>query len=367
MKSFNHKKLIIIRNILIVLLLLSVAACSQRSTTVSIQGQSDRAVVVDCMGRNVQVVKNPQRIACLCPEAGHAVAMMGKGDKIVAVVDGLKRDVIMTTMYPNIKDASVPRVSGFINIEELIACHPDLVFIKEDTARDQGEIDKLNRSGLTYLVVDYTNMEEQLRAIDVVGRAVSNEEQAAQYRQYYQQCLEKVNAIVETIPKENRVHIYHSVNEATRTDVKDTLSADIFEAAGAVNVSLQTTNLRLYEGKYYASLEQILLWNPDAILCSEPGVAGYIKNNAQWSALSAVKNDKVFQMPNGISRWGHPSSLETPLAILWTAKTIYPGLFMDVDLNSEVKNFYRQFFNLDVSDDHARQILNGTGMREAKN
>lgn len=360
-----NKKLLIL-SLLLACIVLSIVACPKRNLSTRSQNQGDRITVVDCMGRTVNVVKDPQRIACLCPEAGHAVAMMGKGDRIVSVIDGLKRDVIMTSLYPNIRDASVPRVNGFINIEELVASRPDLVFIKGDTARDQGEIDKLDRSGLTYVVVDYNSMEEQLEAINVVGRAVGNEAQADRYRQYYRKCLDRINEKLGGIPEEERVRIYHSVNEATRTDIKDTLPADVFNAAGTNNVSLEVDDLRFYEGKYYASLEQILFWNPDVIFCSEPGVARYIMGNDQWAALTAVKNNRVYQMPNGISRWGHPSSLETPLAVTWTAKTVYPQMFSDIDMNNEVKYFYHQFFNLNVSDDQVRQIMSGTGMREAR-
>ncbi len=39
------------------------------------------------------------------------------------------------------------------------------------------------------------------------------------------------------------------------------------------------------------------------------------------------KNHCAYQAPIGISRWGHPGSLETPLAVLWTAKTVYPDKF----------------------------------------
>jgi iron complex transport system substrate-binding protein len=102
------------------------------------------------------------------------------------------------------------------------------------------------------------------------------------------------------------------------------------------------------------------------ILVNESGVADYILNSRQWSSLSAVKNRKVYQMPNGISRWGHPGSLETPMAILWTAKTLYPNLFSGLDMVSETKSFYKEFYNYDLPEELVRQILSGKGMRVSK-
>jgi iron complex transport system substrate-binding protein len=83
--------------------------------------------------------------------------------------------------------------------------------------------------------------------------------------------------------------------------------------------------------------------------------------------VSAVKNKRVYQMPIGISRWGHPGSLETPLALLWTAKTIYPDYFRDIDIFAETKTFYKRFFNYELGDALVRQMLTGQGMRLDKN
>jgi iron complex transport system substrate-binding protein len=161
------------------------------------------------------------------------------------------------------------------------------------------------------------------------------------------------------------VRIYHSVNEAVRTDSKGTLPADWTEAAGVINVSVNE-DLKFSNNKYFANMEQILLWNPDAILVNEQGVADYILTEKQWAPLKAVQNKRVYQMPNGISRWGHPGSLETPLAVLWTCKILYPELCQDIDMMQETKSFYQDFFNLDLSDEMAAKVLSGIGMREPK-
>lgn len=352
---------------LLILMLFITAGCGNKEAeqSKSTAPGHDVITVTDCMDRKVQVPVTINRIACLCPESGHAVAMLGQGDKIVAVVEGLKRDVLLTEMYPSIKNASVPRTNGMINIEELVKSNPDLIFIKGETARNDGEVEKLKKAGIPYLVVDYNSMEEQQKAIEMIGQSIGAKEKAFKYADYYRNCVERVSKQVKDIPESSKVRVYHSINEATRTDMKGTLTADWTRAAGAYNVSVNA-NLRMLEGKYYASLEQILLWDADVFLVNEPGVPEYIMTNNQWAPLKAVKNHRVYQMPNGISRWGHPSSLETPLAVLWTAKTLYPDKFTDIDMIAEVKYFYSQFFNYPVSNELALEILNGKGMREAK-
>jgi iron complex transport system substrate-binding protein len=338
---------------------------SQNGAAALKEGAQGSVILKDFTGRQVVAPAEVERIGCLYAFTGHVLAMLGRGNDIVAVVEGLKRDVIMRELCPDIKDALVPSTSGAINLEELVKADPDLVFIRIDTASNEGEVAKLQKSAIPYLVVEYRNMKEQMDMIEMIGQAVGEHERALKYNEYYQRCIDRVQAKVKDIPIKERVRVYHSVNEATRTDAKVTLPADWLQAVGAVNVSLDQ-ELKFMEDKYYAGLEQILLWDPDVIIANEAGVADYIMKNKQWSSLSAVKNQKVYQMPNGISRWGHPGSLETPLAILWTAKTLYPEIFSDIDMMAETKYYYREFFNYPISDQEAAQVLSGMGMRSLR-
>lgn len=363
--KYNTKA--ILRSLLTVFLLLSLllsSACSKEENRETVPSANARTIT-DCIGREVKVPAQINRIACLCPESAYALAMFGQGDKIVAVVGGVKRDLILTEMYPGIKDLPVPKSSAVINIEELVKTDPDVVFVKKDSFSSEAEVQKLNKSKLPFLVVDFNSMKEQQYAIEMMGLVLGADDKAQKYNNYYQDCIERVKKRVELIPQGERVKVYHAINEATRTDIKGSLSADWLEAAGADNVSINK-DLKTLEGKYFASLEQILLWNPEVILVNETGVANYILTNNQWAPLQAVKNKKVWQLPNGISRWGHPSSPETPLAILWTAQTLYPEKFLDLDMAAQTRSFYKDFFGLELSEEVVDRIIAGEGMRIAR-
>ena len=122
----------------------------------------------------------------------------------------------------------------------------------------------------------------------------------------------------------------------------------------------------MYGNDYYASIEQILIWDPEVIIVNEPAAYKLILGHPQWSGISAVRNGKVYQLPNGISRWGHPGSVETPLALLWTVKTVYPEKSTHIDMNEEVRYYYKTFFNMDLDDVMIETILKGGDLREAK-
>lgn len=321
--------------------------------------------LADSFGRQVKVSTDIERIACLYAFTGHVVAMLGRGDDIVAVSNGLQRDVLLTTLYPAIRKALVPYFQGAVNIEELAKAKPDIVFVSAETGRNSAETAKLDACGLTWLVIDFHSMEQQQQAIALIGQAIGASEKAAVYNSYYRSCISRAAQGTAPIPPEIRARVYHATNEPTRTSPRQSLPEDWIRAAGLINVASQESP-RLFDGRHHVSIEQILLWNPDVILANEPGVAASIQESPAWGAIAAVRNGCVHQLPIGISRWGHPGSLETPLAILWTVKTVYPERFMAVDIHSEIGFFYKTFFNYDLSEEIIEQILSGRGMRLTK-
>jgi len=321
--------------------------------------------VTDSVGREVVIPARIQRIGCLYAFSGHVVTMLGRGNNIVAVSNGLKRDSLLHLLCPAILDARVPKSSGAINIEELLQAKPDILFIPADVERIKSEMKKLDRFGIPYLVVDYSNITEQQETINMMGKTLGKTYEASRYNNYFQDCMERVKKVTAGIPVEKRLRLYHSVNEATRTTINVSLTTDWLEVVGVINVALNRS-VKIFRGKNLVSLEQILLWNPDVILANEPSVTNHILHNRQWAPLTAVKYKKIFQMPIGISRWGHPGSIETPLAILWTAKQLYPEYFEDMDMRYETKQYYKNFFDYELSNEQVTKILSGKMTRLPK-
>lgn len=168
----------------------------------------DTITVTDSIGRQVVIPAKVERVACLYAFSGHVVTMLGKSSNIVAVNDGLKRDALLTEISPSIKNARVPTSSGAINIEELLNAKPHIAFISGDTAQNEGEVEKLRKIKIPYLVVDYRNIVEQQFAIRMIGQAVGAEDKALRYNGYYQSCIDSVQTKVNDIPLEDRVKVY---------------------------------------------------------------------------------------------------------------------------------------------------------------
>ena len=321
--------------------------------------------VTDCAGRNVLVPDKVNRIACLYLFAGHVVTMLGRGDDIAAVSNGLKRVSLLLDICPSIKDAMVPKSQGALNMEELLKAAPDVLFIAGDMSGNRGEMQKLERFGIPVIIIDYSDIESQMKAISIIGEAIGRTERAEEYNRYYRQTVERVKAVTDKIPEDNKLSLYYSENEATRTTIDNDLSTDWLGITGVKNVAIDHSG-NILEGKNFVSLEQIHIWNPEVILANEPHAIKLILEDRKWAVIDAVKNNRIYQMPIAISRWGHPGSIETPLAILWTAKKMYPSLFSKIDMKRETKYYYKTFFNYDLSDQKVKTILEGELERKPK-
>lgn len=346
---------------LTLLFAVSAAACGNAGRSTS---SGATKTITDFIGREVKVPEDPQRIVCMYASTAHMLAMLDKGDKIVGAADGVTRDQLMLTKYPAIEDVPTPYHSGSVNAEEVLALDPDLLFIREDLYSSEGEREKLDKLGIPYVVVDYYTLDELKKAIRVTGAAVGEEEKAEAYIAYMEKAIADVGAKLQGLSDEEKVRVYHSLNQATRTDIRDGICAEIMDAAGVIDVSA-TAGMTDIGKNVTVTLEQIYNWDPAAILCNEYAVTDYINAQEKWGGLQAVKDKKVFTLPIGATRWGHHGSMEPQMAVLYIAQLFYPDRFPDLDLGATVKQYYADYFGMQLDDATLTKILAGRGMRES--
>lgn len=344
----------------LIMLMFVLTGCDSKARNDDIQS-AQKPGLTDAGGRLVQPPAKAERIACLWAMSGHTTVMLGHGDQIVAVAQGMKRDIILNRLAPAIGSADAPMLSGIINIESLLKTNPDIIFISQDMYHNENERMKLEQTGIPYVVIGYNGIAQQQHMIALIGEMLGAQEKAAKYNDYYRNRVELVQSRIKDVPESARPRVYHALVEPLKTVGTPSLSNDWLLVAGAVNVSAAGPNKLSGGPESLISLEQIVVWQPQIIIVNEDGVVDAIMQNPQWQAIEAVQQGRVWQMPVGISRWGHPGSLETPLAILWTAKMLYPERFADIDMRAELKEFYHDFFDLDVSEEMADQILQGKG------
>ena len=329
------------------------------------QAAAEVKTAEDYLGREIIVPEQVDSVACLYAYIGQVVVLLDGGDKLCAVVAGNQRDELLLRRVPGIAELPVPYNSSSINIESLIGANPDVALIRYETALSPGELEKLDKSGLTYAVVDFYNIEQQKDSIKLVGDIIGKERQAEKYIDYYDRTLELIKSRTAGIPESERVSVYHSVNEVVRTNHSREISYYVLDAVGCINVAEGFGSTEL-GGKTNVSVEQIYLWDPDFVIANESAAVEYIKTNEAFQGLRAVREGNVHQLPVGASRWGHPGSIETPIAALYIAKLLYPKYFEDIDMRTEIFDFYSEFWLIDLDEEEIDSIISGIGMREPK-
>ncbi|MGB4242397.1 MAG: ABC transporter substrate-binding protein [Dethiobacteria bacterium] len=325
-------------------------------------------IVTDYLGKKVKVKQNPDYIGSVFAVSSHVLAMFGDVEKIVAISEGNRRDFLFCEIYPQILEARVVKGNNMLNIEE-IAKHPrpEVLIFNPEVTLDDKMMTQLEKLGIPIVTIAYDSMEQQQQTIELLGKIVGREEEAAEYKEYYRQVIELVTSRTKDIPQEERKTVYHAINELLRTDRPNSLSEDWLNAVGVNNVALQEGKKEVFGiEKNYVSLEELLQWDPEYIIINGGDVLDYINANKQLHNLRAYREGKIYLLPLGVSRWGHPYSIETPLAILWTAKTIYPELFPDIDIEKETRDFYLKFFDYQLSDEQVAKILSGREYKQIK-
>ena len=327
-------------------------------------------LVEDCYGKQIEVKENPEYIGSVFASISHALGMLGETSRIVAISEGNTRDYLFCEMFPEILEARVAKGNSAISIEETMKDPaPDVLIMNPEGAMDEAAETQFSNMGVPTLTVSFNSLQEQLDIMSMLGDLVQQEERAKKYIDYTNDIVELVESRVGNLKEEEKVSVYHSINELLRTDKPDSLSSDWMELAGTHNVAFDIIDADAeftLTSKSYVALEELLQADPECIIINGGDVYDYIMANERFHNMQAFKNDKIFIIPLGATRWGHPNSMETCMAVLWTASTIYPEYFEDIDMREETKRFYSEVWNYELSDEQVDNILGGRVYKEIK-
>jgi len=104
-------------------------------------------------------------------------------------------------------------------------------------------------------------------------------------------------------------------------------------------------------------MEEILKADPDIVILADGGPFATLGTDDLWKGLTAVNNNKYFEIPQGPFSWmSSPPSVNRILGIKWLGNLLYPELF-DYDMIKEAKVFYKLFWHYDLTDAEAGKLL----------
>ena len=252
---------------------------------------------------------------------------------------------------------------GEIDREALMASDVQLVFSISGiglTASNISEAEKLqSQTGIPVVLVD-GSFDKIAEAYRFLGDIIGVEERAEKLATYLEDVYAKVTSALEPLKEEDKITLYYAegpLGLQTEPDVSQ--HALTFHIAGANNVAAVEETQGL--GMSNVSLEQVISWDPEVIIAWDDTVRGgadeIIRTNANWGVIKAVRDERVYTMPNVPFAWcDRPPGVNRFIGIQWVANMLYPDLY-DVDMVEVTQDFYSTMYWVDITVDQALAIL----------
>jgi len=326
--------------------------------------------VTDMAGRTVTFDSPVNDVVILYGPGYEKIAMLGAEDKIVACADWHKTHAAWAHVVYKKLD-SLPDISnpGSPNIETLLGYKPDVVFWFGKDAN----VTSMENAGLK--VICSSSSDPSLESLKTVlnlyaqvlgGNAVKKSEE---YNNVFDRIMNDVTSATSSVAEQDKPIVYVAMGNPLRAWGGKSMIKNTVEKAGGVFAAkdvLQGSNSMI-------DYEQILQWNPDIIIIDHAqdlpdpsagatsnifrasAVYDQIMTDPQLQAINAVKNKQVYISPTGTFFWD--AGEQSILQLEWMAKIFHPDKFKDLDMAKELKAFYSEFFNYNLTDEEVEMIL----------
>ena len=339
----------------------TVLLCAMLLALVAAQPASAR-MVVDSAGRSVEVPDNITRVFAAGPPASTLLYVLAP-EKMIGWVRAPRAAEKPFLLAATRELPALGRLSGradTLNIERLLAEKADLI-IDFGTLNDtyKSLADRVQaQTGIPYLLIDgrFANTPAAIRLLaDILGVTKRGEQLAGAAENTFAE----VDRVLANVPVDKRPKVYLARGtEGLETGSRGSINTEIIERVGAVNV---VEGLRQKGGIANASLEQVMSWQPDAIVTLDKQFASTVAQKPEWAMVPAVAQKRVFLSPSlPFGFIDGPPSLNRLIGLPWLLHVFYPDQ-VSGQLNDKVRDFYRLFYHVELSDTDIATILDGNG------
>ena len=363
-----EKKIKVIILLLVILVVAGVAThMFLTPSTVETVGSKN---VTDMIGRDVEIPASVSNVVATSPPMTTVLYMIAP-DKLSAVNFQWNDDELK---YIPSQYANLPVVGGWYgtqdgSYEQFIASEPDIVIESIDEGGD-GDLSTVKERQQKFgtlpviAVKDTTNVEKIGDSITFMGEVVGAQDKASQLNDFNDKNLKLVKDKAAKISDKKTVY-FASGSDGLQTYPSGSTHSQLIDIAGGDNVADPSSQGNTSTG-VQVSIEQVIKWNPDVIITTEPDFYAKVYSDPNWGQINAVKNKEVYLSPQSPFKWfGRPVGANMIIGVPWTAKVIYPDEFKDLDMLSTTKEFYSNFYHFDLSDAQAKEILLGSGIKES--
>ncbi|ABV15439.1 TPA: ABC transporter substrate-binding protein [Citrobacter koseri] len=317
----------------------------------------------DQIGRQVTVPDTVDRVVVLQHQTLNLLVQMNATDKIVGVMANWKQQLGdgYARLAPELTTKAALGDLTHVDAEKLVALHPQVVFVTNYAPQEM--IDKISSLGISVVAISLRHdasgeqakmnptMTDEEQAYDqglregitLIGDIVNKPDEAKALIAAMDKGRKMVSDRLKDIPEDQLVRAYMANPELT-TYGSGKYTGLMMAHAGALNVAASTI-----KGFKQVAMEQVIAWNPQVIFVQDryPKVVDEILQSPQWQVIDAVKNHRVYLMPDYAKAWGYPMPEAMGIGELWMAKKLYPQKFQDIDMRKVANDWYQRFYRTD--------------------
>ena len=315
----------------------------------------EHKTVVDALGRNVVINKNPSRIVIAGKQApmltNFLYLFQSTNQKLLAIEKRKQSgDDFLNLIDSKVGDKYILEKGA--GAEQIAPLNPDLVILKSSMRESIGN--QLETLSIPVIYVDFENIEQIYRDLHLFAEVLDEEkrgdELTSSYKMLFNKISEKINS------NKGKTNSSVLILQASSEDQKyafsipaaNWLQTDLVKKAGG-NPVWQEAN---QAGSWVQiNIEQISAWEADQIfIVNYQGEANKIisnlKNDPVWSNLKSSQTENIYAFPYDYQSWDQPDP-RWILGYSWLAYSLNPGVFSADELESEILTFYENFFLLE--------------------
>ena len=362
----NKTKIII----LILAILIVLGVITHLFLTPSTVENSGSKNITDMIGRAIEIPNSLNKVVATSPPMTTVVYMIAP-EKLTALNFVWTDD---EKVYVPSKYHGLPNIGGWYgtqdgSYEEFIASEPDIVIESIDEGGD-GDLSTVNERQSKFgkipvvAVNDTTSVEKVDSSISFIGEVIGAQDNAKKLTDFNDKYLDEVHKKSSQISDKKNVY-YAEGNDGLKTNPSGSVHGQLIDLVGGNNVANSLSQGNTSSG-VQVSIEQVISWNPDVIITTDPDFYAKVYNDSNWQSINAVKNHEVYLSPQSPFKWfDRPVGANMIIGVPWTAKVIYPDQYKDIDMVGATKEFYSNFYHYDLSDNQAKQILLDSGIKES--
>ena len=248
------------------------------------------------------------------------------------------------------------------NLEELIRSKPDLILMSGVTVKtDQQAV--LQKLGVPVCTLHLETLNDYPQDIRNLGQWLNASKRAEMLASDFEHRLNTLAINRQELQKKGlqKTVYYAESPSGLASECRGSIHSQVIPLSGALNPHTCSGDSHKENrfGRVDINFEQLLKYNPDAIVTQEAAFYRQVYQDPKWASLKAVKNKQVFFMPQAPFRWmDRPPSFMRVLASQWLMQQLYPQQNF-YDMTVETQEMMKLYFQKEMSNDALQAILKG--------